>query len=79
MAQNVNMDYTGLMLLFLLMSFFPREERNFQCIFLWCFKAALGLEWVKRLKSKTKMKLKHICSKFPVFLPFTYSSLELTN
>lgn len=79
MTQNVNMDYTGLMLLFLLISSFPREERRFQCIFPWCFKAVLGLEWMKRLKSKAKMKLKNICSKFSVFLPFFSSSLEMTN
>lgn len=79
MTQNVNKNYISLMLLSLLIISFPRKEKKFQCIFAWYFKAALGLEWLKRLKSKAKMKLKHICSKFSVFLPVYSSFLELTN
>lgn len=55
------------------------ERRKLQSISHWCFKAALHLKWVERLKSMVKMRLEHICFKFSVLLSLSSSSLELTN
>lgn len=69
MIKNVNIYYISIMLLSLLMSSFPLRRKHAPVHFSLCFKAALGLEWVERLKSVAKMKLEYICSKFSVFFP----------
>lgn len=56
----------------------PLENKKFQSICPWCFKAALDLERVESLKPMAKMRLEHICSKFSV-LPISSSSFQLSN
>lgn len=55
------------------------EQRKLQSISPWWFKVDLGQEWVERLKAMAKMRIKLICFQFPVLLPLSSSSLELTN